>query len=30
MGPELDSAVSRTSAALSSYAYAYRVAWRFS
>jgi hypothetical protein len=30
MGPELDSATSRISAALSGYAYAYRCAWRFS
>jgi hypothetical protein len=30
MGPELDSAVPVTSAALSGYAYAYRYAWRFS
>ena len=30
MGPELDSATLRTSAALSGYAYAYRYAWRFS
>jgi hypothetical protein len=30
MGPELDSATSRSSAALSGYGYAYRSAWRFS
>jgi hypothetical protein len=30
MGPKLDSATPRTSAALSGYAYAYRSAWRFS
>jgi hypothetical protein len=30
MGPELDSATLRTSAALFGYAYAYRYAWRFS
>jgi hypothetical protein len=30
MGPKLDSAVPRTSAALSGYAYAYPSAWRFS
>jgi hypothetical protein len=30
MGRTLDSATSRTSTALSGYAYAYRSAWRFS
>jgi len=30
MGQSLDSATTRTSAALFSYAYAYRYAWRFS
>jgi hypothetical protein len=30
MGRKFDSATSRTSAALSAYAYAYRSAWRFS
>jgi hypothetical protein len=30
MGRKLDSATSRTSAALSGYAYVYRYAWRFS
>jgi hypothetical protein len=30
MGPELDSATPAISAALFSYAYAYRSAWRFS